>query len=162
MYDYVVHELPKIIEAEFPVSDERAIAGHSMGGHGALTIAMLNPDRYKSVSAFSPISNPINCPWGQKAFTAYLGENQANWQSHDASVLMRKATKFVPARVEQGTSDDFIDTQLKPETLANAAELNNYPLELHFHEGYDHGYYFVSSFIEAHLLFHAMHLSKCP
>ncbi|MDF1758580.1 MAG: S-formylglutathione hydrolase [Legionellaceae bacterium] len=160
MYDYVVHELPKIIEEEFSVADKRSIAGHSMGGHGALTIAMLNPERYKSVSAFSPISNPMNCPWGQRAFTAYLGENQENWQSHDASELMRQAKKFVPTRVEQGTSDDFIETQLKPEKLANAAKENNYPLELYLQEGYDHGYYFVSSFIKEHLCFHAMHLSK--
>jgi S-formylglutathione hydrolase len=159
MYDYIVDELPKLIESTFPVSDKRAIAGHSMGGHGALTIAMLNPERYSSMSAFSPISNPINCPWGQKAFTAYLGENKTNWQKHDASELMKKAQKFVPARVDQGGDDNFLVEQLKPESLEAAAKDNDYPLELHTHEGYDHSYYFIASFIEEHLRFHANHLN---
>ena len=160
MYDYVVNELPKLIESTFPVSEKRAIAGHSMGGHGALTIAMLNPERYSSMSAFSPISNPVNCPWGQKAFTAYLGKDITNWRKHDASELMRQAQQFVPARVDQGGSDDFLVEQLKPETLEAAAKVSNYPLELHFHEGYDHSYYFIASFIEEHLRFHAIHLNQ--
>ncbi|OUR61559.1 S-formylglutathione hydrolase [Colwellia sp. 39_35_sub15_T18] len=160
MYDYVVNELPQLIESTFPVSDKRAIAGHSMGGHGALTIAMLNPERYRSMSAFSPISNPINCPWGRKAFTAYLGKDQATWRNHDASELMRQAQQFVPARVDQGGADDFLVEQLKPETLAAAAKVSDYPLELHLHEGYDHSYYFIASFIEDHLRFHATHLKK--
>ena len=112
MYDYIVDELPALIEANFPVTTKRAIAGHSMGGHGALTIALKNPDKYCSVSAFSSISNPINCPWGQKAFTAYLGvslsSEENTWQAHDASVLMRNAKQFVPARVEQGEDDNFL------------------------------------------------------
>lgn len=160
MYDYVVNELPALIEATFPVSDKRSIAGHSMGGHGALTIAMLNPDRYSSMSAFSPISNPSNCPWGQKAFTAYLGNDKAIWAKHDASELMKQATHFVPGKVDQGTADDFLTEQLKPEILAAAAQISNYPLELKLHDGYDHSYYFISSFIEEHLRFHAGHLSK--
>ncbi len=160
MYDYVVNELPQLIESAFPVSNKRAIAGHSMGGHGALTIAMLNPERYSSMSAFSPINNPINCPWGKKAFTAYLGKDQATWRNHDASELMRQATQFVPARVDQGGADDFLTEQLKPETLAAAAKVSNYPLELNLHEGYDHSYYFIASFIEEHLRFHASHLNK--
>ena len=160
MYDYVVNELPQIIEAMFPVSDKRAISGHSMGGHGALTIAMLNPERYRSMSAFSPICNPIKAPWGKKAFTAYLGKDKATWHNYDASELMRKATQFIPAKVDQGGADDFLTEQLKPESLEAAAKVNSYPLELRLHDGYDHSYYFISSFIEEHLRFHAQHLSK--
>lgn len=160
MYDYIVDELPALIEATFPVTDKRAIAGHSMGGHGALTIAMKNPERYCSVSAFSPISNPINCPWGQKAFGAYLGENKESWREHDASEIMAKVMKFVPARVDQGEGDNFLTEQLKPEALQLAAVTNAYPLELNLHEGYDHSYYFISSFIEEHLRFHHQHLSQ--
>jgi S-formylglutathione hydrolase len=160
MYDYVVDELPTLIESTFPVSDKRSIAGHSMGGHGALTIAMRNPDRYSSVSAFSPICNPMNCPWGQKAFTAYLGTDRDTWRAHDASELMRGATKFVPARVDQGESDNFLVEQLQPEVLQAAAKDSGYPLELGLHEGYDHSYYFIASFIEAQLHFHVRHLSQ--
>ncbi|URQ85541.1 MULTISPECIES: S-formylglutathione hydrolase [unclassified Pseudoalteromonas] len=160
MYDYVVNELPTIIEAAFPVSNKRAISGHSMGGHGALTIAMLNPERYSSMSAFSPICNPVKAPWGKKAFTAYLGKDKATWRNHDASELMRKATQFIPAKVDQGGADDFLSEQLKPEALEAAAKVNGYPLALAVHEGYDHSYYFISSFIEEHLRFHAQHLSK--
>jgi len=160
MYDYVVNELPQLIESTFPVSNKRAISGHSMGGHGALTIAMLNPDRYSSMSAFSPINNPMDCPWGRKAFTAYLGKDKKTWRNHDASELMRQAEQFIPARVDQGGADDFLVEQLKPEALAAAAKASGYPLELHLHEGYDHSYYFISSFIEEHLRFHASHLKK--
>lgn len=160
MYDYVLNELPQLIESTFPVSDKRAIAGHSMGGHGALTIAMLNPQRYCSMSAFSPICNPMTAPWGKKAFTAYLGNDKATWKNHDASELMRQATQFVPAKVDQGGADNFIVEQLKPEVLEAAAKVSGYPLELAIHEGYDHSYYFISSFIEEHLRFHAIHLYK--
>jgi len=159
MYDYIVDELPTLIEANFPVSHKRAIAGHSMGGHGALTIAMKKPDLYSSVSAFSPISNPMDCPWGQKAFTAYLGEDKNTWRDHDASELMTNAKQFVPARVDQGQGDNFLTEQLKPETLTLAAKRSNYPLELNLHEDYDHSYYFISSFIEEHLRFHKQYLS---
>ncbi|MFT5812856.1 MAG: S-formylglutathione hydrolase [Psychroserpens sp.] len=160
MYDYVVNELPNIIEAAFPVSNKRAISGHSMGGHGALTIGLLNPERYSSMSAFSPICNPVNAPWGKKAFTAYLGKDKATWRNHDASELMRKAIKFIPAKVDQGGADDFLSEQLKLETLEAAAKVNGYPLTLAIHEGYDHSYYFILSFIEEHLRFHAQHLNK--
>jgi S-formylglutathione hydrolase len=159
MYDYIVNELPEIIEAAFPVTQKRAISGHSMGGHGALTIAMLNPKRYCSVSAFSPICNPINTPWGKKAFTAYLGKDQATWHDHDASELMRQARQFVPAKVDQGGADDFLSEQLKPETLVAAAKVSGYPLALNIHQGYDHSYYFISSFIEEHLRFHGQYLT---
>jgi S-formylglutathione hydrolase len=160
MYDYVVDELPQLIEATFPVSDKRAISGHSMGGHGALVIALRHPERFTSVSAFSPISNPMNCPWGQKAFSAYLGKDRETWREYDASELMRQATQFVPALVDQGEGDDFLVEQLKPEALTAAAKVSDYPLELRLQEGYDHSYYFIASFIEEHLRFHAAHLNK--
>ena len=158
MYDYVVHELPALVESTFPVSGKRAIAGHSMGGHGALTIALRNPERYSSVSAFSPISNPLDCPWGHKAFAAYLGKDRSTWAKYDASELMRVATQFVPARVDQGAADDFLEQQLKPERLQASASSIGYPLELNLHPGYDHSYYFIAAFIEQQLYFHAKYL----
>lgn len=158
MYDYIVSELPKLIEANFPVLKKRAIAGHSMGGHGALTIALRNPELYTSVSAFSPIVNPMNCPWGEKAFTAYLGKDQSKWRQYDASELILETSNFVPAMVDQGLSDSFLDEQLKTEVLEAAARKVNYPLQVRMHEGFDHSYYFISSFIDEHLRFHAKHL----
>ena len=158
MYDYVMDELPKLIEATFPVSDLRSISGHSMGGHGALVMALRNPQRFKSVSAFSPISNPINSPWGKKAFSAYLGKNTDSWADYDASLLMRQASQFVPTLVDQGEADEFLVEQLKPEALEAAAKTSGYPLVLNRHEGYDHSYFFIASFIEQHLRFHAQHL----
>ena len=160
MYDYVLNELPALVESMFPVSDQRSISGHSMGGHGALVLALRNPERYRSVSAFSPISNPVNSPWGKKAFGAYLGKDTSTWTDYDASLLMRKAGKFVPALVDQGEADDFLVEQLKPETLEAAARQSGYPLELNRHEGFDHSYYFIASFIDEHLRFHAEHLSR--
>ena len=168
MYNYVVEELPALIEANFPVSDKRAISGHSMGGRGALTISLRNPERYQSASAFSPICHPTECPWGQKAFTAYLGggqaaEDQSSWQQYDASLLMAQVfdkAKQVPTLVDQGSADTFLAEQLKPEALEMAAQLSNYPLQLNMREGYDHSYFFISSFIEQHLEFHAQQLLK--
>lgn len=157
MYDYVVEELPALIEATFPVTQQRAIAGHSMGGHGALLIALRNPQRYSSVSAFSPITNPMNCPWGQKAFTAYLGNDRQQWTQYDASGLMAAAEHKLPALVDQGMADNFLQEQLKPEMLEQAAQLSGYPLQLRRHDGYDHSYYFIASFIEEHLRFHHSH-----
>jgi S-formylglutathione hydrolase len=160
MYDYIVNELPELVEATFPVTQQRAISGHSMGGHGALMIALKNTSRYSSVSAFSPITNPVNCPWGQKAFSAYLGNDKATWNAYDASILMRNASEFVPAKVDQGKGDDFLVEQLKPEVLVAAATESGYPLELNQHEGYDHSYYFIASFIEDHLRFHSENFVK--
>ena len=160
MYDYIVDELPKLIEENFPVSNKKSISGHSMGGHGALTIALKNPDKYCSVSAFSPIANPVNCPWGQKAFNAYLGSDEQLWQQHDASLLMAASKKHVPALVDQGLADNFLEEQLHPESLISAASENNYPLTLNQHDGYDHSYFFIASFIESHLRFHAKYLGK--
>ncbi|CZF77294.1 S-formylglutathione hydrolase YeiG [Grimontia celer] len=158
MYDYVVKELPAVIEAHFPVSDVKAISGHSMGGHGALTIALKNSDDYRSVSAFSPIVNPAAVPWGEKAFTNYLGEDRQTWLEYDSCALIKKAEKHLPMLIDQGDGDQFLHEQLKPGNLLQAAEEVGYPLELRMQEGYDHSYYFISSFIEDHLRFHGEHL----
>lgn len=162
MEDYVLQELPALIEALFPVSDKRAISGHSMGGHGALTLALKNPQRFTSVSAFSPISNPSRCPWGIKAFSAYLGNDREQWLAYDSSELMRNSPQgeHLPALVDQGLADDFLSNQLHPETLEDAAKASGYPLTLRRHEGYDHSYYFISSFIDDHLRFHAQYLDQ--
>ncbi len=155
MYDYVVHELPGLIESNFPVSDRRGIAGHSMGGHGALICALKNPGRYQSVSAFSPISNPMNCPWGEKAFSLYLGEERSRWREWDASVLIAEAEEKLPILVDQGDRDDFLEGQLKPQALQAAAKAAGHPLTLRMQPGYDHSYYFIASFIDDHLRHHA-------
>tara|TARA_R110002167_G_scaffold59249_32_gene167736 strand:- start:8453 stop:9298 length:846 start_codon:yes stop_codon:yes gene_type:complete len=162
MYDYIVKELPELIEQHFPISTQRAISGHSMGGHGALTIALKNPKRYTSVSALSPISNPINCPWGQKAFNAYLGNDKDTWKAYDSCELMGTATELLPTLIDQGNDDQFLNEQLKPHLLAAAAKKRAYPLQLNYHDGYDHSYYFIASFIESHLHFHAQHLGLTP
>ncbi|WP_299015810.1 S-formylglutathione hydrolase [uncultured Photobacterium sp.] len=158
MYDYVVNELPTLIESHFPVTEQRAISGHSMGGHGALMIALRNPQRFSSVSAFSPIVHPMNCPWGKKALSGYLGTDTESWKQYDSCELMKQATEKLPALVDQGTEDEFLAEQLKPELIRAAAQQSNYPLELRMQEGYDHSYYFIASFIEDHLRFHAGYL----
>ena len=160
MYDYVTQELPALINDNFPVDPSRqSIFGHSMGGHGALSIALKNPDKYKSVSAFAPIVSPINCPWGCKAFKSYLGEDVSIWQEYDSAALIAKATTHLPMLVDQGTADEFLDNQLKPELLLEAAEKAGYPLQFIEREGYDHSYFFIASFIEEHLRFHKKILS---
>ncbi len=153
MYDYVVNELPALIEDVFPVTRQRAISGHSMGGHGALTIGLKNPHKYVAISAFSPICNPMNCPWGKKALGEYLGDDRETWREYDASELMRTATVHRPVLVDQGEADQFLQEQLMPEALVSAASQSSYPLQLRRHEGYDHSYYFIASFIENHLRF---------
>jgi len=158
MYSYVTEELPNIIEQHFPVTKERAISGHSMGGHGALVAGLRNPNRYVSVSAFSPISNPIDCAWGQKAFSHYLGDNKALWGNYDASALLANKTHSIPLLVEQGTSDEFLTEQLKPQALIHAAQQSDNQLTLNMQDGYDHSYFFISTFIDEHLEFHAGHL----
>lgn len=158
MYDYVVEELPALIEAHFPVTQQRALAGHSMGGHGALTIGIKAAARYCSVSAFSPISHPMASPWGRKALTAYLGAAPQHWREHDASLLMHEASTGLPTLVDQGLDDRFLADQLMPEQLELAAQHSGYPLTLRRHAGYDHSYYFIASFIDDHLRFHARHL----
>ena len=161
MYDYVVKELPELIAKHFSVNDKKSISGHSMGGHGALTIALKNLTSYQSVSAFSPITNPINCPWGIKAFTAYLGDDKNLWKSYDSCELIKQLQNkdhAIPMLVSQGESDNFLTEQLTPEALVSTANQCNYPLQYQSHQGYDHSYYFISSFIEQHLRFHAQHL----
>lgn len=158
MYDYVLKELPELLEAELPLSDKRAISGHSMGGHGALVLALRNPERFTSVSAFAPITNPVDCPWGNKAFSAYLGEDKAAWEQYDASLLLATKGSSLPILVDQGEADNFLAEQLKPEVLEQAAKQVNAPLELRLQPGYDHSYYFIATFIADHLRFHAQHL----
>ena len=155
MYDYVVSELPELIEQHFPVSTARSIAGHSMGGHGALVIGMKNPQRYRSISAFSPISHPSICPWGQKAFTAYLGPDRELWMDYDACELLKRQRAEAPILVDQGDDDQFLTDQLYPQHLVDAAERHGTDLELRIQPGYDHSYYFIASFIAEHLRFHA-------
>lgn len=158
MYDYVVEELPELIEANFPVTDKRAIFGHSMGGHGALQIGLKNPDRYTAISAFAPIVNPSQVPWGQKAFRAYLGEDKEAWKAYDSTELLSQAEHVRPILIDQGLADTFYPPQLQPEIFAKKAAEKGLPVTLDLHEGYDHSYYFIASFIEKHLIFHARHL----
>lgn len=155
MYDYVVDELPALIEAEFPVTNARSIFGHSMGGHGALMIALRNPGRYRSVSAFAPIVAPSQVPWGEKAFMAYLGDDRRAWQQYDTMQLLERAEERLPLLVDQGDSDEFLDTQLKPELLREACEAAGHRLQLNLRAGYDHSYYFIASFIGEHFAYHA-------
>ncbi|WP_413231427.1 S-formylglutathione hydrolase [Microbulbifer variabilis] len=154
MYDYIVDELPALVEEHFPVNQRRAISGHSMGGHGALVIGLRNPERYTSISAFSPICNPIACPWGEKAFAAYLGADTTLWEEYDASVLVGRAINHRPILVSQGGEDEFLEQQLRPGALQMAAEACGYPLRFEQYGGYDHSYFFIASFIEEHLRFH--------
>jgi S-formylglutathione hydrolase len=158
MYDYILTELPELLEAELPFSDRRAIAGHSMGGHGALVIALRNQDRFTSVSAFSPIVNPMSCPWGQKAFSAYLGLDTKTWAQYDACALLTANGATLPILVDQGTADNFLVEQLKTEQLTNAVQTENTQMTLNLQPDYDHSYYFIASFIEDHLRFHAKYL----
>ncbi|MDQ3186907.1 MAG: S-formylglutathione hydrolase [Pseudomonadota bacterium] len=157
MYDYIVDELPALIEQYFNVNDRRSICGHSMGGHGALVIALRNPQRYRSVSAFSPIANPTTSPWGKKAFSHYLGDDVKSWWGFDATLLIEasRASEHLPMMVDQGDADEFLIEQLKTERLIVACEAVNYPAQITMREGYDHSYFFVSTFIENHLRFHA-------
>ena len=160
MYSYVAKELRGLIESEFPVDPARSgIFGHSMGGHGALTLALKNPDTYKSVSAFAPISSTMRCPWGEKALTGYLGADRALWRDYDASALVEsRGWKGPSLLVDQGRSDQFLESQLKPQLLREACRRAGVSLDLRLQEGYDHSYFFIASFIEDHLRFHARNL----
>ena len=159
MRSYIETELPALIAKEFPVDMERqAISGHSMGGHGALTIALRNPDRYKSVSAFSPIVSPINCPWGEKALGGYLGNDKAAWREYDACALIEDGARVADILVDQGTSDNFLEEQLKPQLLAEACDKAGIKLSLNMRDGYDHSYYFISTYMADHLRWHAERL----
>lgn len=162
MFDYISQELPALCEAEFPLTKARSISGHSMGGHGALVIALRNADRYRSVSAFAPIANPTQCDWGKKAFKAYLGGDSTNWAVYDASLLLASKHCALPILVSQGDADQFLQSQLRPETLLSAAAHSGSNIQLEQQAGYDHSYYFIASFIEQHLRFHAAHLNAAP
>ena len=155
MHDYVAQELPALIEASFPATGARAISGHSMGGHGALVIALRNPGRYRSVSAFSPIVAPSQVPWGQKAFSAYLGDDRDAWRAYDATELVGSSSEKLPILIDQGQADEFLDTQLKPWLLKDAADAAGHPVYLRMQPGYDHSYYFIASFIGDHIAHHA-------
>ena len=158
MYDYVVDELPALIEANFPATDRRAVSGHSMGGHGALVVALRNPGRYRSVSAFAPIAAPSQAPWGRKAFSAYLGNDRKAWEQYDAAELVKHASERLPLWVDQGEGDEFLQSQLQPQRLQAACDAAGHPMELTLRPGYDHSYYFVSSFIGEHVARHAQAL----
>lgn len=158
MYSYVRDELPALIEAEFPVDDRRGIFGHSMGGHGALVLALRNPDRYRSVSAFAPICNPMAVPWGEKAFSRYLGDDRRVWAEHDASELVRRRPFAGGLLVDQGDDDQFLARELHPEALEAAASASGQALTLRRHPGYDHSYWFIQSFVDDHLAWHAERL----
>ena len=155
MYDYIVDELPAWVEADPSASDRRAISGHSMGGHGALAIALRNPGRYRSVSAFSPIVAPSQVPWGEKALSAYLGDDREAWKQYDAVELVKSAQEKLPLLVDQGDADEFLDGQLRPQLLQAACKAAGHPLELRMQPGYDHSYYFIASFIGEHIAHHA-------
>ena len=164
MYDYVVEELPALINAEFPVDGSKvAISGHSMGGHGALTVALKNPERYCSVSAFSPICSPINCPWGQKALSNYIGdESQGHWNSQDTVELVKAADdqlkQSMPVLIDQGDADNFLAEQLNTQLLIDTAEQVGFPIQIRFQSGYDHSYFFIASLIGEHIRFHSNYL----
>ncbi len=155
MYDYIVEELPKWVESDPAASDVRAISGHSMGGHGALIVALKNPGRYRSVSAFSPIVAPSRVPWGEKAFSAYLGDDREQWKAWDACELVASASEQLLLRVDQGGGDEFLVHELKPQLLTEACKKAGHPLQLNVHPGYDHSYYFIASYIGEHIAHHA-------
>jgi S-formylglutathione hydrolase len=158
MEDYVVQELPALIERHFAAGTRRCVSGHSMGGHGALTLALRHPGRYASVSAFSPIVAPSQVPWGQKAFAAYLGEDRSAWAAHDACALIPTVRERLPLLVDQGEADEFLNAQLRPELLERACAQAGHPLTLRRRPGYDHSYYFVASFLGEHFEHHAQAL----
>jgi S-formylglutathione hydrolase len=159
MYDYVTRELPEIVFSEFPGdADRQGIFGHSMGGHGSLTIGLKNPGTFKSISAFAPICSPMNCPWGQKALGNYLGGDQSNWPEYDATELVKRLGDSRPQSkilIDQGMDDQFLEQELHPHLFEAACAEKSLDLELRRHDGYDHGYYFISTFMEDHLMHHA-------
>lgn len=155
MYDYIVSELPSIVAKLFAFNGKQSISGHSMGGHGALTIALKNPKSFASVSAFAPITNPSQCPWGQKAFNGYLGSDENLWKAYDTCELIKQGARVPDILIDQGESDNFLIEQLKPENLIAVCAQAGQSLTLRQQPGYDHSYYFISTFIEEHLIYHA-------
>ncbi len=161
MRSYIETELPALIAANFPADMNRqAITGHSMGGHGALTIGLRNPDQFKSISAFAPIVSPLHCPWGEKALTGYLGPNRDTWRAFDACALIEDGARVPELLVDQGGADNFLADQLKPHLLSRACDDAGIDLTLNMHAGYDHSYYFISSFMADHLRWHAERLMR--
>lgn len=162
MYDYITHELPNLIESQLPVlANVKSISGHSMGGHGALICALKNPDSYRSVSAFSPICNPVECGWGQGCFAAYLGDDTEKWQPYDATELVKSGAKINNILIDQGTADEFYDEgQLLPENFQTACQNATQALTLRMQQGYDHSYHFIASFVGEHIAYHAAALKK--
>ena len=159
MESYVARELPALVGAELPADMGRqGIMGHSMGGHGAITLALRNQGRFAAVSAFAPISSPLNCPWGEKALGGYLGPDRAGWRAHDSCALIEDGARVPDLLVDQGTADNFLDNQLKPQLLEAACARAGIPLTLRRQEGYDHSYFFIASFVEDHLRWHAERL----
>ena len=159
MRSYIEHELPALIAAEFPADMARqGITGHSMGGHGALTMALRNPDTFRSVSAFAPIVSPLNCPWGEKALGGYLGDDRAAWREYDACALIEDGARLPALLVDQGEADNFLHEQLKPGLLALACRKAGIPATIRMQAGYDHSYYFISSFMADHVAWHAARL----
>ncbi|RZQ57109.1 S-formylglutathione hydrolase [Pseudidiomarina tainanensis] len=158
MYDYVVTELRELVEQHLPLNHNRSISGHSMGGHGALVMALRNQNLYASVSAFAPICHPTACPWGHKAFSGYLGDDRSEWLEYDATELLLKLKSAPPMLVSQGEADNFLAEQLRPDDLDAAIQKTGITAQIERHQGYDHSYYFIASFIEQHLRFHAQHL----
>ncbi|MFN7122472.1 MAG: S-formylglutathione hydrolase [Hydrogenophaga sp.] len=159
MESWITQELRSLILAQFPARADRVgLFGHSMGGHGALTLALRHPGLYQSVSAFAPIAAPTQCPWGEKAFTGYLGADRAAWAAHDATALVEAGGKLPPLLIDQGLADNFLAAQLHPHLFEDACRQAGQPLTLRRHAGYDHGYYFIASFIEDHLRHHAQSL----
>lgn len=161
MRSYIEEELPALLAAHFPMADmaRQGITGHSMGGHGALTIALRNPDRFRSVSAFAPIVSPSHCPWGEKALGGYLGPDHAAWRAYDACLLIADGARVSEILVDQGDADGFLAEQLKPELLRIACAAADIPLTLRMQPGYDHSYYFISSFLGEHVAWHAERLN---
>jgi len=164
MYDYVTKELMDVVFEHFPGDRARhGLTGHSMGGHGALTIGLRNPSMFRSLSAFAPICTTLDSPWGQKALGYYLGDDHSTWQDYDACEVARRCTDtshYSKILVDQGADDPYLEEQLKPELFESACNESGLPLELRIHDGYDHGYYFISTFIEEHLRFHAAELGR--
>ena len=160
MYDYVSSELPQLIKENFNVSEKAGICGHSMGGHGALVVGLTNTQQFSSISALAPIVNPMKCPWGRKAFTHYLGEEESFWEQYDACALLGQQGRYLqlPLLVDQGEKDEFLDSQHLTKPLENVAKDLNYPAQFRYHPDYDHGFFFVASFVDDHLMFHAKHL----
>ncbi len=161
MRSYIEQELPALIAAEFPVADmgRQGITGHSMGGHGALTIALRNPGRFKSVSAFAPIVSPLNCPWGEKALSGYLGPDKSAWRQYDACALIEDGARLPDLLVDQGEADNFLHEQLKTGLLVMACRKAGIPATVRMQPGYDHSYYFISSFMADHIAWHAARLN---